>query len=407
MVDLSRQVNVNRWHKQGYAGGFSSVRVSDPQLQRAIQEFDGILAKRFGNSSPLTERAITWGDLARNGLAELNIGGKIIGRQPGDDPPFANPIPVPARPEKPHQPTGLVGYGTYRSVILTWDRPNYAGHGYTEVYKSATSAFGDAVLAGRSNSRVFADRIGAPFVVTYYWIRFVNELGEAGVFTQVGLQVQTGTATEGEESEATDLLVADKGIIVEALIGDAEIGGAKIRDASIESAKIISLAANKITAGSIQLSQYIQSANYIAGTSGWRINGDGSAEFMNVEVRADIAAGSTITAPVINGGTINSSTLNSAAINAGEITGTTINGVNVFGSNFFGSIFASQDAQKWLAFDGYLGYILYTPNAKISVSGATQFSNAIGDGGVDTGLSIAADQWVQIDPGPGNTWIGA
>lgn len=42
--------------------------------------------------------------------------------------------------------------------------------------------------------------------------------------------------------------------------------------------------------------QYIRSANYVPGASGWTINQDGTAEFQDVTIRADLS-GSTLTIP--------------------------------------------------------------------------------------------------------------
>lgn len=117
--------------------------------------------------------------------------------------------------------------------------------------------------------------------------------------------------------------------IVSAKIGDLQVGTAKIADLAVSNAKIADLAvdnakianlnAAKITAGTIDaarigansitashlavttslvVGQVIQSSNYTAGSAGWRITGDGNAEFNNVTVRG------TIESSTITGGTI-------------------------------------------------------------------------------------------------------
>lgn len=55
---------------------------------------------------------------------------------------------------------------------------------------------------------------------------------------------------------------------------------------------IESLAASKITAGAIGVGQWISSTSYVAGSTGWAINANGSAEFNNVTVRGTIEASS-------------------------------------------------------------------------------------------------------------------
>lgn len=92
-----------------------------------------------------------------------------------------------------------------------------------------------------------------------------------------------------------------------AAIQDLAVTNAKIANLAVDSAKIASLTADKITAGSIAVGQHIQSASYVAGSAGWRIEGGGTAEFSNVTVRGNVTSstitGGTITGAVITGGT--------------------------------------------------------------------------------------------------------
>lgn len=79
---------------------------------------------------------------------------------------------------------------------------------------------------------------------------------------------------------------------------------ANIVDATITNAKIANLSAAKLIAGTaiindlfiqsgltVSSTGYVQSSNYVAGTSGWKILANGSAEYNNVTVRGDIIAG--------------------------------------------------------------------------------------------------------------------
>lgn len=67
----------------------------------------------------------------------------------------------------------------------------------------------------------------------------------------------------------------------------------KARDAMYE-AKFGGIIADRIKAGEIKVGEYIQSSNYVSGSAGWHIDGDGNAEFNNVTVRGTIT-GSVIT----------------------------------------------------------------------------------------------------------------
>lgn len=75
-------------------------------------------------------------------------------------------------------------------------------------------------------------------------------------------------------------------------------GTAQIKDAIITDAKIANLAVGKLTSGSITSQNitlagtgYIQSSNYVAGSAGWNIGSDGSAEFSNVTARGSLITG--------------------------------------------------------------------------------------------------------------------
>jgi hypothetical protein len=75
-----------------------------------------------------------------------------------------------------------------------------------------------------------------------------------------------------------------------AFIKNGTITTAKIGDAQIDNAKIVSLTASKITAGDISVGNYIQSSGFISGSQGWRIHGNGVAEFAAASIRGQLVA---------------------------------------------------------------------------------------------------------------------
>jgi hypothetical protein len=75
-----------------------------------------------------------------------------------------------------------------------------------------------------------------------------------------------------------------------AYIANGTITNAKIASAAIDDAKIVSLTASKLTAGSIAVDSFVQSSNYIAGTQGWAIHGNGAAEFSAAAIRGQLTA---------------------------------------------------------------------------------------------------------------------
>jgi len=77
----------------------------------------------------------------------------------------------------------------------------------------------------------------------------------------------------------------------------------RFQNAFITNAMIVSVSASRITSGVISVGNYIQSSTYVPGVSGWRIHGDGSAEFAAASIRGRLGAaqmngqGLTITRP--------------------------------------------------------------------------------------------------------------
>lgn len=89
---------------------------------------------------------------------------------------------------------------------------------------------------------------------------------------------------------------------------------------AVDDARIADLSVSKLTAGSIAVGQFAQSTGYVAGSAGWRINGDGTAEFSGVVVRGTIFASQG----AIGGWNIGSNYLQSTTYVLGE-SGTRLN----------------------------------------------------------------------------------
>lgn len=76
---------------------------------------------------------------------------------------------------------------------------------------------------------------------------------------------------------------------------------ARLGTAWIDNAMIANLSAGKITSGSLQVGEYIQSTGYVPGVDGFRITGSGSAEFSSIIARGTIyASAGTIGGAVID-----------------------------------------------------------------------------------------------------------
>ncbi len=239
-------------------------------------------------------------------VRELRAGG-IVGTTPSG----TITAPTEYTSVDPTIPTGLIASGALASIIIEWDPANYLGHSRTEIWAATTNNFALKELVGTSEGSVFSHSIGAG-ATWYYWIRFVsiNEVagpynsttGTVGVTSQdPDYLIEVLSDAYGVTSDApffqVDTPTVINGVTVpagtyikQAWIADATISRAKIQDLAVDSAKISDLAANKITAGNIQTG-YIRSTTYTAGTAGWSINADGSAEFAQVAVRGTLYGG--------------------------------------------------------------------------------------------------------------------
>lgn len=264
-----------------------------------LRAFVDRVREYIGNDSE--DRFVTLRELRKGGIVGTTPGGTII-------PPGETGV------ENPIVPTGLTASGAFAIIFLEWDTPNYLGHSHTEVWAADTDDFSAKVLVGTTGANVFGHDIGTG-ASKYYWIRFVNALGTAGPYNDtagtLGTTSQdpdylidvlsdaygvTGDAPFFQLDTPTTIngvLIPAGTYIKQAWIADATISRAKIQDLAVDNAKINDLAVNKLTAGTMQVGSYIQSQSYVAGTSGWKINADGSAEFSNVTVRGTVA-GSTI-----------------------------------------------------------------------------------------------------------------
>lgn len=136
---------------------------------------------------------------------------------------------------------------------------------------------------------------------------------------------------------------------------------------SIDGSKIESLTVNKLRAGTLNVDAYLQSTGYVAGSTGWRINGDGSVEFDSGYFRGDIT-GAT--------GTFSGS-ITAGSIDIPDTTTSNSFHVETDGDTFWGTtpaLFTSNN-------DNATSYILKTGAARFSsvkITGLTAGSSLDG-----------------------------
>jgi hypothetical protein len=188
------------------------------------------------------------------------------------------------------------------SVVLEWDGANYNDcYSHTELWRATTDDLGTAIRVGTTASGIFADAVGTE-ASNYYWVRFVNVLGEEGAFNSMGgvlgetspdvgylidqlsdaygstseapfFQIDEATEINGVSVPAGTYMKAayiHNASITSAKIGNLAVDNAHIANATfdtlgvatagITNAKIADLNAEKITAG------YIAAARINTGT---------------------------------------------------------------------------------------------------------------------------------------------
>jgi hypothetical protein len=122
--------------------------------------------------------------------------------------------------------------------------------------------------------------------------------GESSYRTAATHPKDAGVMSENDFVIATNAEAAGLHDLAWRGIANAVIGSAMIVRASIGDAHINSVSADKIRAGIIDaqivkiggVTGALQSTNYVAGVSGWRVLGDGTAEFNAVTVRGTLDA---------------------------------------------------------------------------------------------------------------------
>ncbi|WP_418131474.1 phage tail tip fiber protein [Variovorax sp. 278MFTsu5.1] len=283
----------------------------------------------------LNATAVSREELKAAGLVVEEDGSLVVPPVGGDLPP-------------PPQPTGLtitVGSGV---IFLEWSGNQYPGHAYTEIYRAGTNDFTLASQVGQTQGSLYVDAVGVGSAAYFYWVRFVNVAGRKGPLNdQAGKPAQTALsvaalldaiteAAENPDAPFTKMAVRaglfyvanenssapmfsvvtapimNNGVEVpvgvymaDAWVKNGTITNAKIGNLAVDDAKISELSVSKLKAGSIAVGQWIGSQGYIGGSSGWRINADGTAEFNNVVIRGTVYASAGSFAGSISGATGN------------------------------------------------------------------------------------------------------
>jgi hypothetical protein len=311
------------------------------RVREALQTYLG----RQG--SPL-DRGLTVRDLLESGVVELGKGysssAQIVPLIPtgaGSDPSYEPDLAPPPPPDT------LTATPAISHILLEVPAAFYTqGHGHlrTRIYGATWESgplptFADAVEVGQFSGTIWA-MPSNPATTWHLWAKWESvdgvlsatpTGGTNGVVATTGedvsMLVLSMTGPGNPFKVVTDEITLPDGSVVppgtytaDAFIHNGQITNAKIANLAVDDAKISSLSADKLTAGTIAVGQHIQGTGYVAGSAGWRINGDGTAEFSGVVVRGTIFASQG----AIGGWTIGSNYLQSSAYVLGD-TGTRLN----------------------------------------------------------------------------------
>ena len=356
--------------------------VTAPNFTQRVRETLMVYLGRQGD--PL-DRGVTVRDLVEGGIAVLpgNGGSGVSGS--GVAPLLPAP---PAEPEPdltpPPAPTGFRVTPSISHIFIEHDVPRYAqgsGHLRTHVYAAnveeggALPTFDAASEVGQFAGRVWALPVN-PSTTLRLWIKWESQDGVLSVSPAGGTNGQG--ATTGRDVAALEAALTGPGnpfkvvtqqftlpdgtvvppgtYTADAFIHNAQIANAMIANLAVDDAKIANLSASKLVAGSIEVGQYIESTGFAPGSTGWRINGDGTAEFSGVVVRGTILAG----AGTIGGWNIGSNFLQSTTYAAGEF-GTRLNsdgtgqigGISIYAQGLgAGSTAYNTGNGAWIGRDG-------------------------------------------------------
>lgn len=166
-----------------------------------VKQLITIVETLIGTRGDGLEKAVTHRELAEGGVSISNGvggggsgGGGIGGGTPGGS------------VQTPTAPTGFTATGLYSANVLSWDRPTYLGHAYTEIYRSQENSFGTATVVGTEVGVLFADSAVEAAEPYFYWARHVNTNGTPGPIN----------ATDGTEAQT----VIPAAAIIDAITGE-------------------------------------------------------------------------------------------------------------------------------------------------------------------------------------------
>ena len=290
------------------AGKIAAAAVSATQIAAGAIQTDKLLVTGRGaalNDDPNFQDLSAWTLFSGNVGAFVNVADGSVGStalQSGTAGPVGswyNSRRVPFDPAKTYRIRGRArnngaGDGRLFIGVALFDSPgnNIAGDG-TQWFYPVNNAI--PTVGWTAYSAEFGANTTRPFPSTARTMAalvILNYNSTTGTMQAQDLRLEEKTAADliVDGSIIASKLAANAIAVGSAAIQDGAIVNAMIRDATIDTAKIATLAAGKITAGSLLVGAFIQSSDYVNNVAGWRIHGNGSAEFGAAVIRGQLTA---------------------------------------------------------------------------------------------------------------------
>lgn len=113
----------------------------------------------------------------------------------------------------PTQPQNVTADGAFTHIVVQCDPPLFVGYKETQLWRNTADDFGTATLVDTKSGSIFGDTVGlnAKF---YYWLRFINLLGEPGPVSE-SAYAETSINITAEMERLSDYLNA--GLLAQAL----------------------------------------------------------------------------------------------------------------------------------------------------------------------------------------------
>jgi len=268
-------------------------------------------------------------------------------------------VTITADTTAPSAPTSVSVESAFRSNIISWTNPTDNDFKDVEVYVNTVNNSSTATLLGTASGSSFVHG-GLPEEATrYYWVKARDFTGNTSGFSSgangTTLTDPSGEAGEDGDDGATGDTVVTGKVYYQILqsgapstpsatsysVSTASFTGltsdwsltqpsVEITDTSVkEWSSDFTVTIDGVTSvqtivfttpnGAIQVTADLESDNYVAGTSGWKIERDtGNAEFQNATIRGTLVA-DDITTGTLDGDNVSITNLNATNITAGTL----------------------------------------------------------------------------------------